>query len=898
LEQKQIPNSLSNFNRYLQRTDPFYLHKFLLRQIGLLLNYGWRYEEVIELKELLQLYRAIKDKLLSGNITADLGQLVTFIYSRDLSAMPFGSWVKMEPNKILAAYQISFKYKAKIQTAFHPLKLAGFILSLEHYSTKTNKYNFEVHLKNIKAKLQTSIGSSNAALRRESILTRGINSGDLILIQNPTRFYFFANINRTTFKEIAKLLNINYEYDNYNSKSESKVRLYIWGYKEVLKNYQNFAVEQTELNQQFTNGIFNKSLVFNSGLQGGNKIDWKNLSNSFISRYLNSNTWHLTRKQISNFPFYKIALENTNLFLYAPERLFNYKLAFTILFLNQTSRLKDIGFSVDRRTLLHSQKECLSVLSILKSSNVGSKHYPISSPNLDANSSLHFRQIDEIQPIINDMTEIGVHLNLDMLNKINRNKFMDWLSGKDDITLFEKYGTTDKKTIVDILVYNYEDATEELRNIKKHLGNSIDRKIIFGSFTSHKASTHRMTSHNYNLQGISKEIREQCFSAPRGWRLLNADVSGQDLVIAANLAKKLYSDPMSKSLCPDQDADKLNKQIKLTLMKLSKLRNNECRPVDFIVDKIFPEIQKEFPGYKRKQIRDYIKEILFTTFYGGGVKTIIERLRSDAELEFYSSLDSDKVKMIIKKWNLNISLKNNNTSKKFITSELLEEILEKLESKEINIHFNPDSKDPYLSWSEIASQAEEIAGPGGVDYELSMRAKDSETIMIQKDIETISRIKKYLTSKLETDLIKKLHFAFVENINNHYPGILESLNYYKNYTSINKSLSYPSLLGHQTIIEGRFPDNEKWLITRGKSYPVQISSAEFMRQWIIEIASERGYNKSFKIVNAIHDQVFVIAKHSEVDRAKRILLKTSKRASTKLGIDPNTLHLSDIVVQK
>lgn len=871
------------------KPDSNRLYKLIMRKIALLLNAGWHYEEVLRDTDLNTLYEAHREKLFRNGITVTLEQLVLFIFTRDLPGMDLGSWIKIDVSELLNSFYFVYQRKKNKENSLHPIKVAGFLIALGQFAKNANTNKLNIWLSNIDNKLRRGDGYRDSLLKRKRILETGLSSGDLIVINKPERFYNLANISQLTFKQTADSLDVKYEYDNYNNDG-LKTRLFIWNYEQVISsvndNQSSFNILSNDLLLNVYKNYASDSFI----CEPFNNADWKLICEKFTRRYINNYSWHLTRKAPGNFPYYRLDKQDSKIYLFAPEKLFNYKIAFSLLFGGYVSQLSQLGITIERRTLSNLKTELNALLKSLIDSGVLNDCHLLNSVNyLFNNKTNHFTQIEKVHPIVNQMSQNGIQMDLEKLNEIDEGNFKCWIEKYDQVALIEKFGSIDENEIIKRLKYENEHSTIEIRDIYDHLMYSSNSNRIFGSFTTHKAGTHRMTCHNYNLQGISKEIREHVFTAKKGWRLLNADVSGQDLVVAANLALKLYSDPSAKVLLPDKDIIKLKSQIKTTIKKLGNKRLKKHKPIDYILDLIMPDLLIENNSLDRGTIRNLLKEVQFSILYGGGKKTVLKNLTNDAELEFYLSGDANKVDKIIDRWKLKKKLKNT----KYLI-ESINDIKSLLEGIEHDVIFNPSKEDPALVWEEHIGMAEEIAGPGGAASELNKIMHQSESIQIQKDLDFIAGLIDYLVPENLKRLVKKLYDAYTEQITNEYPGIIESLEFYKEYCATNNYQTYPSLLGYQTVIDGKSPNKEngRLVSTRGKSYPVQISSAEFMRQWLIEIAKDKAYNKDFIIVNAIHDQVYVEVKAKAQKSAKDLIKSSSKRAAKIVGIVPESLHIT------
>lgn len=99
----------------------------------------------------------------------------------------------------------------------------------------------------------------------------------------------------------------------------------------------------------------------------------------------------------------------------------------------------------------------------------------------------------------------------------------------------------------------------------------------------------------------------------------------------------------------------------------------------------------------------------------------------------------------------------------------------------------------------------------------------------------------------------------------------------------------PTLLNWQTVLED-IDITYGQVLTRSRSYPVQASGAELMRQWLIELDK---YSKKydFTIVNTIHDQVILDVPVDKKEDIENILDISIKKAAKKLGIEQKLIKL-------
>ena len=377
---------------------------------------------------------------------------------------------------------------------------------------------------------------------------------------------------------------------------------------------------------------------------------------------------------------------------------------------------------------------------------------------------------------------------------------------------------------------------------------------IFGQFIPHGAVSHRMTCHRINLQGIPKIFKNHGVYRSDTVKIYSLDVSGQDIAIAANLAKKLYNDYKKFPAEYHKDmGELLNKLQEITLPKLKGEPGenyNNSRPLDYVTNEFIRLFFNKIPSRAiNEDFRKGIKGITYTIFYGGGEKTAAKGFVGNKGFRTaFTGILVRRVSGVRRKV-------------PFIDAVL--------ESTGVNV------KELHDEWARKKNETNE---------QFEERRRKYYEKFNELAVEEIIRI-----------------------IKREYPGILEAQDYLKLYCvemlydksrGVKKGKrimrTYPTLLGWTTPLSGAYRDPK--LDTKSKSYPIQASGAEFVRQWIIELNRIISKNKlKMKIINVIHDQMVVETSENKEERVvEHYMKKASRHACKKLGIEEGTIRFGKI----
>ncbi len=540
-------------------------------------------------------------------------------------------------------------------------------------------------------------------------------------------------------------------------------------------------------------------------------------------------------------------------------------------------------------------------------------------------NSKHFKQIRESYPIVKRISENGINLNIEKVKEYLNKQLANYKADKNSITdqklskLFEEIDSyLNNNSVDDSLIEKFfekenEPSNDELNNKnKRHIVKTIYREYdynlikylflglifasfnsdckIYGHFTTHGANTHRMTSKKFNLQGIPKEMRENYFLPSKSEngnvrRLYSADVSGQDLAVAISLARRYYSsiennkkvekcDEIINEFIRANTTEK-NDELNITyqgitdwltyesIMKLKTKVGGELIKTSYILVSLRnPFIFKN----EMKNFKNVIKKFIYTKLYGGNKRTVINDISNT-----FDSMKNDLNKMIDE---LNSQENNSNEPKpRYKALQQIQQIfnqIKKIDPREIVKtidnslkQLNDTSKPEFINNQPMNNQLEDI----------------------------IIKLVHYFTDDYFKHCI--LTFLFLNILNKEiFQKKLKVLNEFlkdaqEYYETNNKTL--PTLLNWQTVLED-IDISDKKIKTRSRSYPIQASGAELMRQWLIELDK---YSKKydFKIVNTIHDQVILDAPGQKEKEIQKKLESSIEKAAKKLGIDPKLIRL-------
>ena len=272
-----------------------------------------------------------------------------------------------------------------------------------------------------------------------------------------------------------------------------------------------------------------------------------------------------------------------------------------------------------------------------------------------------------------------------------------------------------------------------------------------------------------------------------------------------------------------------------------------------------------------KEATDYIKKVIFTRLFGGGKMTVTNEILKPSKRD--ETIEKLREWLIIAEKALRLDFHLDST-KTIFTRKMI----------------NNKSKLNYAEILDATDMFETLVGEI-FNYD-SIKSFPDYTLLKTFWDESLDEGYK-IADKLELDLEKIEHaksvFDIVESvIKAEYPGILEAFEYYQKYYIENKE-TFPTFLNWSTVID--FPETIRDISSKSKSYPIQASSAEYMRQWLLELSNNRNYKRNFQIVNTIHDQVLIETSKEFEDAIKDILINTSKEAAMNVGINSDTLHI-------
>lgn len=689
----------------------------------------------------------------------------------------------------------------------------------------------------------------------------------------PRQLYSLIDVaDSRSFENVAKLLGINYYFakskfaDKYVSSIWCSIPTNLkWAYQDFskLKEFR-FSKLHKEVDQ-----------IFQSGLELEREMQDK-IAYYYKDKFIRNkeNAYHL---HLNGNPAIRLDEDKGRFSVCVQEKFFDINMLMrSLYFCNKNKHLKLKDFLKDEfdtetiRTLrsrirkFNNQKISDAIALISKYS----KSYPITSPISSDNQ--HHKQIEKSKPIINEISRNGIFFNITKAMRLKKRK-----KSRNQHDQFSEEKQYNRYEESDFTTVHIDAKHQSISQIKKQLKKYISRaKVIsalnrdevriYGTFIPHGAKTHRMTCRNINLQGIKKGIREMVFEAPPGKILLSKDVSGQDIAIAANMAMKLYYHPELFKKDLEKDFERLREQMTETLQLLTS-DPVKSKPLNFITNKI---VEKNIIGLEdlsKKKIKETVKESVYTVFYGGGNQNFANQGLSNQELLCQLKDFREKCIVFERAYLCHANLTAESAIAPSIRASKIEYIIldilkffDKLDLEKFKQHLD--------------------------HYTLLGLSEDFDLIVLEHSSYFDIFFSRYYREKI----ISEMKDLVQEN----YPGILESFNYYEQYYNENY-LTYPTFLGWQTEVMLELNIQDK--ITKSKSYPIQASGAEFMREWLIElkrIQPIKNRNRiPIKIVNCIHDQVYVEINASDKTVVEEHIARSAKKAARNLGILEKTISL-------
>ncbi|MDF1612300.1 DNA polymerase [Stygiobacter electus] len=659
---------------------------------------------------------------------------------------------------------------------------------------------------------------------------------DEVIIREPNNLYQIANLDSRTFKKGTDLLLKHYQVkslyrrEKIYIKNSSRYRNYTI---RSINNYKSFLDKVIKIHNKYfsrmsTNlNLYNTKLYISSGVNFHEHFNnFDEIKYAYETKYIRDRSSKFNFQAMENNPFLRIYKIKNNYHIYSQYYLLNYLNIFYSLYTKRENDVNVFKFSELNHLLTNKFKlnnkqinRLLNYYHLNKSFKIFKKEFKdkkllinkrmISNFNDIDNKGAHFEQILECISYVNKLSQEGIPIN------IKKAKSLLYTNKNEEAVCFNF--ETGK--------YKEENLAFWLKEIINNSKNNLIKdNVITGYFMPHGAKTHRMTCHKLNLQGIPKKIKNEIFSPiTQDEIILSMDISGQDIVVSANLAKKLYNDNEIKQYFSNQkELQELQEKIEKTLKKLSISPSN--RPTDYLKSLIKQYLKKNYTNFQyfindESEIKDLIKKCIYINFYGGTKNTFIKGLKESQN----SRTEIDK--------------KDNNLMAKISKSEIkdfLNKFYAILEKQNIN-----------------------VPKPG---------------------------------SQVYNDPAKIFYEKVINIIKSEYPGILESLEIYYTYSIKNNNISYPTLLGWQTIIEDPLSFRKKDLFTKSKSYPIQASGAEFIRQWLIE--ANKKNNGEFRIINVVHDQLLLLLNKSNINKVKSLVHDALKIAASKTGIIPETINVN------
>lgn len=782
---------------------------------------------------------------------------------------------------------------------------------------------------------------------------------------------FSGKRNPNNLKELLRLL--NFESINVRAKYKS-THLLITNIKDFIRNFDYYKVRyKTKYNNQKIKNLNDINDIINEFFNKSFRSVPKKLVNYFdlFEFRFHREADYFNLKKVRGIPFLRIhyGFHFANNRFLVPRNFINYNHLLNLIFYNfPFSQIHKNHFEIKQHSVPKNSidKTFNELLELFKEHNF--KLLNQQTYNDEFWKVKHFKQIIDAYPIVRQISENGITIDNLRATKILKeleyslsknkdnnktrtleklyykikkylddkekrslnNPFMDYFWGDDKIAISEEENDELLTDNLDELSNNYSYV---LTAYRMGIYSTLDKNSkIYGHFTTHGASSHRMTCKKFNLQSMNKELRKLLFRPinENNRILLSADVSGQDIIVAVSLAERYYksiSDQNNLKKCKElidyikkvttkhstgneisgtSSGEKGSLTVELAKLAFDKLLEllleqkiitdkEDISTYDLLGILSLIKINNK-PNYET--IKPLIKEYIYTNFYGGSANTIKKDRKNKfkkilQELDKYlNEIDLNKFNKEEKEVFVNYLLLLKSFCKFYeVNTKNKFRKLYEIENLYIgsNRNYDDQNEDSSITIKKIATLTKDF-NKSMLDLVLKSIKKENDekskgnfpeelskfsSIIIEKDFISI------LLTALLIGIIKDVMSAHFEII---FTFLNDAQNYYfKN----NKTLS--TLLDWQTLIIGP-KVNKSDKITRSKSYPVQASGAELMRQWLIEI-NKLGKGKNFSIINTIHDQVLIDCLESEENSVREILNESIRKAAGKLKIDPDIVAI-------
>ncbi|MFZ1289559.1 MAG: hypothetical protein WAR79_05695 [Melioribacteraceae bacterium] len=867
-------------------------NKQLFKVIKQLYTVGWKYDEVINY---------FTDKKL---FISEAKKISTYVFTQDLRYNPFGYWYTFQYEVPLFILRFAIE---KIGSA--TLSEAGVLFALHLLNDSSN-------IKTSKEKLAEAIGQHTKVKIIED-LTRLSEKKSIILLDRPSTLRIFSDINKETLnKAIVKInraldTNLSIYFEPY-SDIKLRSRAWITGYRKVLKHFKSYCKENKALIKEFNSSIIditkggNDILEIDDEILNSNNdkyvteydkelnfiqtktpelleyyaqcfkkrpfIKLEKFINKYEKTFVDEKYTYLSQIPIKSNRLLRIFKRKRKYFIACQSSFINYGLILSSLYGDQLAAKQNISDNEIIKKLPFDRIPNKKAASVIKSisgcriqlikAQIGNHIHPVCSL-LDQDQNKHFDQINEVNDVIYKMSNTGITINKEKLKEmqvevIKRTKLIE--KNTDNIvditdSDFKSMRVTDESNFNGILD---NTSLKKLKLLKKKLKQYMSTSTglrqpnkLYGHFRSHGAKTHRMTCSRMNLQGIPKVISKNIFMASPGYKLLSADVAGQDIAIAANIALKIVNKKsMVEFIERTDEVKEALRKIETVNFTIDYLSIRTFNPIDLITDNVYREFFLKFhdgEGPDWKTIRKFIKQTIYAKFYGGGKKSVLK-----SKIDKTITLIIDSIDLLI----------------------------------------------PQIDDNELKAMLQKSRDNGNI-IEFS-KLKENINELYKKYLMSSEPGNTFLTTfERRLDFLIRLDFLFnttEDYIKHRLPGTTEIFPILEAYMNQNEyKVTFPSALGWQTVIDPLKSYEYKDRITKSKSYVIQSTGAELIREWILVLSRSEEYRThQFRILLAIHDQIVIEVLKDKADTVSKLLSSTIVTAANNIGLVGKTFHIPDV----
>lgn len=888
-------------------------NQLLSRAIRTLYISGWKYTETLELFEGNQEYYRNARKI------------TNYVYTRDERINLFGFWINF--NFLLPLQALCFAIE---ELGLRSIKTSGFIFSLAvHHKIRDGVSN----------KLEEAMDqhSNDEIIQQLSSLD---SKNGLLFLENPSQFLAVAAIDKKTSKNILAKLNSMQKFkitmysEPYNNQGTIGTRLWISGYKPLLKMFKKFRRENKERFRVFTSSLtdvakgginindideallaqreiyqremqsfINRCKIDDNDIKANAiqyEIDTRRRSDysdllrrkkdtklkSIIAKYedlfSSIKITYLHHIGVSANPLLRIYRNGSKYRIACQVNLLNYNVLLSTLYGDKdtlavnTNNSRSILASYSDLIRGTESKELMSDIAKLRftliTGYVGHALHPISNLSLPDQKGRHFEDIENCSKPVSSMNKKGVKIDIVAAREIRKE-----LSGK-------------MKTIKESAKVSFDELPPyqlpEL-SIDYEWDDTNGSDIEFESMDKIKRYRKEIrkllgAAQNINSKGTGRAKSHYTTHRSNTHRMTSRRPNIQGT--PKYLRNRLF---IPGKNCVLLSADITGQDLAITV-SMARIMADDKK----LAKVVSPELWEHFIsniGNTVEKFRNIPQPINFIR------DKVLAELSSSSQYDYSVELheiDENKLRGIVKAY---VYTKFYGGSYKSLLIDLRKSLIDGLMS-EIDYCL------PFIDEERLIKLLCKISRDSQIDDLVHVRIEVED--MYRNYLFNNVQGGEPLYYKLDYTIAafnayEKIYKIIEDKIDEEFPGLLSVFDIFHEYSQRHPDkLIYPTALGFETPIDEYYPEGGRHISTKSKAYVIQATGAELMRRWLIELnATNEFQTRKFALISAIHDQVLVECNIKYLDDIKRVIKDCLRLAAIEMGLLQDTIQIPVIKVK-